>query len=73
MLIPVLTRLPPSPGMYIKVVMNLFFYNNIICKNFDTEFIGLHPYMCQVGSLEQAYMKVLKDGQILDFNFYSVT
>ena len=31
------------------------------------EFIGLHPYMCQVGSQEQAYMNLPKDGQILAF------
>ena len=40
------------PGMYIKVVMNLFFYIVLFAKILILEFIGLHPYMCQVGSQE---------------------
>ena len=68
--IPVLT-----PGMYIKVVMNLVFIMILFVKILTPEFIGLHPYMCQVGSQvqEQAYMKLPRDGQILGFNLYSFT
>ena len=58
--------------MYIKVVMNLFFII-IFAKVLTLEFIGLHPYMFQVGFQEQAYMKLPKDGQNLGFNLYSVT
>ena len=38
-------------------------------KILTLELIALHPYMCQKGSLEQAYMKVPEVSQILDFNF----
>ena len=40
------------PGLYIKVVMNLCFMIRLFAKNLTQEFIGLHPYMCQVGSQE---------------------
>ena len=35
------------PGMYIKVVMNLFFVIILFAKILTLEFIGLHPDMCQ--------------------------
>ena len=41
-------------GMYIKVVMNLFFII-IFAKIFTLKFIGLHPYMCRVGSQVQQW------------------
>ena len=47
--------------MCIKVIMNLFFIIILFAKTLTLEFIG-----------HLKAMKVPKDGQILDFNFYSV-
>ena len=40
------------PSMYIKVVMNMFFIVILFAKILTLEFIGLHPYMYQIGSQE---------------------
>ena len=57
------------------MVMNLDFITILFAKILTLEFIGLHPYMCRVGSQvqEYAYMNLPKDGQITGFNLYSVT
>ena len=49
--------------------MNLFFIIILFAKILILEFIGLHPYVCRVGSQvqESAYMKLPRDGQIIGF------
>ena len=61
-----------TPWYVYKSSHESVFYKILFAKKFDTGFIGLRPYMCQVGSLEYAYKKLPKDRQMLGLNFHSV-